>query len=75
MIEEEVGWALSAVDEWFSVRMMLVAETLTRAGSDAVGTPELWLALVLAEYLDVPPVHGLRRRVQRLDRGTEVLVT
>lgn len=53
VVEAEVGWALSAVDEWFPVRT-LVAETLTRAGSDAVDTLESWSALVLAEYLDVP---------------------
>lgn len=53
VIEEEVGWALSAVDEWFPVRM-LVAETLDRAGSDAVDVLESWSALILAEYLDTP---------------------
>ncbi len=53
VIEEEVGWAISAVDEWFPVRM-LVAETLARAGSDAVDALESWSALILAEYLDKP---------------------
>ena len=33
---------------------MLVAETLARAGSDAVDTLESWSALILAEYLNTP---------------------
>ena len=53
VIEEEVGWALSAVDEWFPVRM-LVVETLARAGSHAVDALESWSALILAEYLNKP---------------------
>ena len=52
-IEAEIGLALSAVNEWFPVRM-IVAETLARAGSDAVDALESWSALVLAEYLHLP---------------------
>ena len=49
----EIGLALSAVAEWFPVRT-LVAETLDRAGLDAVDALDSWSALLLAEQLDVP---------------------
>ena len=49
----EVGLALSAVDEWFPVRV-LVADTLERAGLDAVDALDSWSALLLAEQLEVP---------------------
>lgn len=52
-IRVEVGLALAAVDEWFPVRT-LVAETLERAGLDAVDSLDSWSALLLAEQLDVP---------------------
>lgn len=48
----EVGLALAAVHEWFPVRT-LVADTLERAGLDAVDALDSWSALVLAEQLDV----------------------
>lgn len=44
---------LSAVDEWFPVRT-IVAATLDRAGLDAVDALDSWLALLLAEELDLP---------------------
>lgn len=52
-IDAEIELALSAVDEWFPVRM-IVAETLARAGLDAVDALESWSALILAEYLHRP---------------------
>jgi hypothetical protein len=52
-IRLEVGIALSAVGEWFPVRS-LVAETLERAGLEAVDALDSWSALLLAEQLDVP---------------------
>jgi hypothetical protein len=48
----EVGLALAAVDEWFPVRT-LVADTLDRAGLDAVDALDSWSALLLAEQLDL----------------------
>ena len=52
-IRVEIGLALSAVAEWFPVRT-IVAETLDRAGLDAVDALDSWAALLLAEQLDVP---------------------
>ena len=49
----ELGLALAAVDEWFPVRT-LVADTLERAGLDAVDALDSWSALILAEQLDLP---------------------
>ena len=49
----EIGIALSAVHEWFPVRT-LVAETLERAGLDAVDALDSWSAVMLAEQLDLP---------------------
>ncbi len=49
----ELGIALAAVHEWFPVRT-LVADTLERAGLEAVDALDSWSALVLAEQLDVP---------------------
>ena len=48
----ELGLALTAVHEWFPVRT-LVADTLERAGLDAVDALDSWSALLLAEQLDV----------------------
>ena len=48
----ELGLALAAVHEWFPVRT-LVADTLERAGLDAVDALDSWSALLLAEQLDV----------------------
>jgi hypothetical protein len=48
----ELGLALAAVDEWFPVRA-LVADTLERAGLDAVDALDSWSALLLAEQLDL----------------------
>lgn len=52
-IQVETGLVLSVVDEWFPVRMF-VAETLARAGLDAVDALDSWSALVLAERLGLP---------------------
>jgi len=52
-VRVETGLVLSVVDEWFPVRM-LVAETLARAGLDAVDALDSWSALVLAERLELP---------------------
>ena len=52
-IQVETGLVLSVVDEWFPVRMF-VAETLARAGLDAVDALDSWSALVLAEQLELP---------------------
>lgn len=49
----ELGIALAAVDEWFPVRG-LVADTLERAGLEAVDALDSWSAVVLAEELDLP---------------------
>ena len=49
----EIGLALSAVHEWFLVRT-LAADTLERAGLDAVDALDSWSAMLLAEQLDVP---------------------
>ncbi len=48
----ELGLALTAVDEWFPVRT-LVADTIERAGLEAVDALDSWSALLLAEQLDV----------------------
>lgn len=48
----ELGLALAAVHEWFPVRT-LVADTLQRAGLDAVDALDSWSALLLAEQLEV----------------------
>ncbi len=52
-VRVETGLALAVVDEWFPVRM-IVAETLARAGLDAVDALDSWSALVLAEHLELP---------------------
>jgi hypothetical protein len=49
----ELGLALAAVHEWFPVRT-LIADTLERAGLEAVDALDSWSALLLAEQLDVP---------------------
>jgi len=49
----ELGIALAAVHEWFPVRT-LVADTLERAGLDAVDALDSWSAVLLAEQLDLP---------------------
>jgi len=49
----ELGIALSAVDEWFPVRT-LVADTLERAGLEAVVALDSWSAVLLAEQLELP---------------------
>jgi hypothetical protein len=49
----ELGVALMAVDEWFPVRT-LVADTLQRAGLDAVDVLDSWSAVLLAEQLELP---------------------
>jgi hypothetical protein len=51
-IRVELGLALAAVHEWFPVRT-LVADTLERAGLEAVDALDSWSALLLAEQLDV----------------------
>lgn len=48
----ELGLALAAVHEWFPVRT-LVADTLERAGLDAVDALDSWSAVLLAEQLDL----------------------
>lgn len=48
----ELGLALAAVHEWFPVRT-LIADTLERAGLEAVDALDSWSALLLAEQLDV----------------------
>lgn len=52
-IRVELGIALAAVDEWFPVRT-LVADTLDRAGLDAVDALDSWSAILLAEQVDLP---------------------
>ena len=52
-IRVETGLALSVVDEWFPVRT-IVAETLARAGLNAVDALDSWSALILAEQLELP---------------------
>jgi hypothetical protein len=49
----ELGIALAAVDEWFPVRS-LVADTLERAGTEAVDSLDSWSAVLLAEQLELP---------------------
>jgi hypothetical protein len=49
----ELGIALAAVHEWFPVRT-LAADTLERAGLDAVDVLDSWSAVLLAEQLDLP---------------------
>lgn len=49
----EIGLALASVDEWFPVRT-LVADTLARAGVDAIDALDSWSALLLAEQLELP---------------------
>ena len=53
-IEVETGLALLNVDEWFPVRPFVV-ETIARAGMEALDALDSWSALVLAEYLGLPP--------------------
>lgn len=45
-VQVEIGLALATVAEWFPVRP-IVAETLERAGLDAVDNLDSWSALVL----------------------------
>jgi hypothetical protein len=52
-VRVELGIALAAVHEWFPVRT-LVAETLERAGLDAVDALDSWTAVRLAEQLELP---------------------
>lgn len=52
-VEVEIGLALSRIDEWFPVRT-IAAQTLARAGFDAVDALDSWSALILAEQLDLP---------------------
>ena len=52
-VRVEVGIALAAVHEWFPART-LVAETLERAGLDAVDALDSWTAVLLAEQLELP---------------------
>ena len=52
MPDVELGLSLAAVHEWFPVRT-LIADTLERAGLDAVDALDSWSALLLAEQLDV----------------------
>ena len=49
----ELGLTLEAVHEWFPVRT-LVADTIERAGLEAVDALDSWSALLLAEHLDLP---------------------
>ena len=49
----ELGVVLACVHEWFPVRT-LVADTLERAGLEAVDSLDTWSALLLAEQLDLP---------------------
>ena len=51
-VRVEIGLALAVVDEWFPVRT-IAAETLARAGFDAVDALDSWSALILAEQLDL----------------------
>ena len=53
IIRVETGLVLSVVDEWFPVRT-IVAETLARAGLDAIDSLDSWSALILAEQLELP---------------------
>jgi len=53
LIEVEIGLALASVHEWFPVRT-IVAQTLNRAGLDAVDALDSWSALLLAEQLALP---------------------
>lgn len=53
MTQVETGLVLAVVDEWFPVRA-IVAETLIRAGLDAVDALDSWSALILAEQLELP---------------------
>ena len=52
-VQVEIGIALATVAEWFPVRP-IVADTLARAGLDAVDNLDSWSALVLAERLRLP---------------------
>ena len=52
-VRVETGLVLSVVDEWFPV-WTIVAETLARAGLDAVDALDSWSALILAELLELP---------------------
>lgn len=52
-VRVETGLALAVVDEWFPVRT-IVAETLARAGLDAIDALDSWSALILAEQLELP---------------------
>jgi hypothetical protein len=53
LMRVELGLVLAAVDEWFPVRT-LVADTLERAGLDAVDALDSWSAVLLAEQLELP---------------------
>ena len=52
-MQVEIGLALSTVAEWYPVRP-IVADTLARAGLDAIDNLDSWSALVLAERLRLP---------------------
>lgn len=52
-ITSELARTLSSVDEWFPVRS-IVAETMERAGPNAVDALDSCYALVLAEQPDLP---------------------
>jgi hypothetical protein len=52
-VRVELGLVLAAVHEWFPVRT-LVADTLERAGLDAVDALDSWSAVLLAEQLELP---------------------
>ena len=52
-VQMETGLVLSVVDEWFPVRT-IVAQTLARAGLDAIDALDSWSALILAEQLELP---------------------
>lgn len=52
-VDVELGVALRVVDEWYPVRT-LVADTLGRAGWQAVDALDSWSAVLLAEQLEVP---------------------
>jgi len=53
LIEVEIGLATASVHEWFPVRA-IVAQSLARAGLDAIDALDSWSALVLAEQLGLP---------------------
>jgi hypothetical protein len=52
-VRVELGLVLAAVHEWFPMRT-LVADTLERAGLNAVDALDSWSAVLLAEQLELP---------------------